>query len=361
MGQKWSVRAYREGDEDRIFELYKAVYPEKEYNHEKWLRWWRWMYKDNPAGPGRIWLAEHDGKIVGQHAIIPVEVKIGDKTVAGSLSLDAMTHPDYRRQKMFETLAKRVYDEAARGNTHLLYAILHANNFSYTGFIKKLNWFDVASMQIMLKPLNWRNVVTLKVNNNFLQRVLATGVNLVSNKVLIRTEKPPVTEGLTINQIASFDERFDEVWSKISNQFQIMVIRNKDYLNWRYSTPDVNYSIFVAEKASEIWGYVVSGYKIQSGVKVSRIFDMVAQSEEVMCCLISRLIEDCKQNRVDLIIYRLIANKTYRQVFKRNGFISVPFIKGFHLCAYSTSPSIHKEFLRNPQNWLVQTGDSDLV
>ncbi|MFC2002762.1 GNAT family N-acetyltransferase [Chloroflexota bacterium] len=359
MERRWSMRAHREGDEEGILELWKAVYPEKEYDPEKWLRWWRWLYKDNPAGGGRIWLAEHDGKIVGQYTIVPVKMKNGNKAVLGSQGLNLMTHPDYRRQKMFETLARKVYDEAEEDGLHIGYAFL--NKFSCPGFVKKLNWFDIGIMQPMAKPLNWRNAVKLKIKSRFLQRVLAMGASLLVNKVFFRTSKPPDMEGLTINQITSFDDRINALWAKVSTQHQIMVVRSKDYLNWRYGTPEVNYSIFAAEKAGEISGYLILEHKILGEIKVSIIFDTVAQSEEVMHCLVSKAVEDCQQKKAALILYSLIANKSYRRVLRKNGFISLPFLKGSRFCAYSSSPSIPKNFLKYSGNWLVQIGDSDAV
>lgn len=360
MKRKWSMRVYNEGDEEGILELWKAVHPEREYDREKWLRWWRWMYKENPAGEGRIWLAEHGDKIVGQYAIMPVNVKIGNKIVFSSQSLDTMTHPDYRRQKVFETLAKRVYDEAANDGIHIVYGF--PNKFSYPGFIKKLSWFDIAPLQIMLKPFNWRSAIRLKVKNKFLQKVLALGAGLVFNKIFFRTQQPPFAEGLAINQVSSFDDRINDFWAKVSSQHQIMVVRNKDYLNWRYSTPEANYSIFVAEKSGEIRGYLVLEHKLQGVTKVSYIFDLIAQSEEIMHCLVSKAMDDCQQKKVDLILYSLIANKTYRRILKRSGFISLPFLKGARFCAY-VSPQFTplEESLRNPQNWLVEPGDSDMV
>jgi RimJ/RimL family protein N-acetyltransferase len=358
MERKWLIREYKEGDEEGIFELWKAVYPDdREYNREKWLRWYRWMYKERPAGEGIIWLAEHNDKIVGQYAIVPVKLKICNKIVLGSLSLDTMTHPDYRRQKMFETLAKRVFDEAAKDGIPIVYCFL--NQFTYPCFINKLNWFDIGTMQVMLNPLNWENAVKLKIKKKILQRVLSVGASLIFNKVFLKPQKPPVVEGLTIKQATSFDERFDEFWNTIFNQHQIMVVRDKSYINWRYSMPNANYSIFIAEKANEICGYVALEHEIQKGTKLCFIFDLMAQSEEIMHCLVSRAVEDCRQNKVDLILYPLIANRAYHRVLKRNGFLSSPLEKPRHFCAYSNSPSISKELLRDPRNWIVQLGDVD--
>ncbi|MGA8849159.1 MAG: GNAT family N-acetyltransferase [Dehalococcoidia bacterium] len=360
MKRKWSMRAYKEGDEEGILELWKAVYPEREYDREKWLRWWQWMYKDNPAGPGRIWLAEHDSKIVGQYAIVPVKVKIANKTILGSQSLDTMTHPDYRHQKIFETLAIKVYNEAEEDGIHIVYGF--PGQFSYPGFIKKLNWFDVAAMKVMFKPLNWRNAIKLKIKNEFLQVVLAMGASWVFTKVFLGTRRPPFIESLNIKQVISFDDRINDLWAKISNQYHIMIVRDKDYLNWRYNAPGANYSIFIAEKVGEICGYLVLENKLQGGIKVSHIFDLTAQSEEIMRCLVSKSIDDCQQKKVDLIVYRLRANKTYQRILRRSGFISLPFLKGGRLCAYVSSEfTSFKESVRNSQNWLVQLGDSDEV
>jgi len=359
MDGTWSMRAYREGDEEGIFGLSKAVYPEKRYDHTEWLRWWRWMYKDNPAGPGLIWLAEHNNTVVGHYAIVPARLAINGKTVLACQGLDALTHPNYRRQKIFESLASKVYAEAARDGMYIVYGF--PNPFSYPIHIKKLDWFYIANMQLMLKPLNWRDAIALIAKNRSLGAILSPLATLLCNKAFLRRNKANALEGLTINKVASFDQRLDMLWARVANQFQIMVERKSDYLKWRYGAPEMNYSIFIAETHSEILGYLVSKHLSAGGIKVNIVFDMLAQSEDVLHCLITKAIRDCQQNGVALIQYQLRANKVYQRVLKRNGFISLPFSKGSHFCARSSATDISKQFLGNPRNWFVQMGDSDLV
>jgi GNAT superfamily N-acetyltransferase len=358
MEPKWIIRAYRDGDEEGILELWKAVYSDMQFDREKWLRWWRWMYKENPAGNGWIWLAEDEGKIVGHEALIPIVVKIGNRIVKVAQAVDLMVHPDYRYQGMFLKLERTALNEAEHKGLRI--TIGFSNKAAYQGHIK-LGWFAIGRMSWLIKPLNWVNAIKLKVKNRFLQVVLATGAGLVFNEIFWRIQKAPVIKGFTITQITSFDERFDEFWSRICDQSQIMVVRNKAYLNWRYSTPDANYSVFAAEKDHRICGYIVLHYKIQNGVKRSTIFDVMATSEEIVHCLISRAIAESRQKGMDVILYSSITNKTYHGILKKNGFMPLPFINSGHFSIYSSSPSISKEFLSNPQNWLVQTGDSDAV
>lgn len=355
MERKWLARPYQEGDEEGILELRQAVYPEKEYDWDKWLRWWRWMYKGNPAGAGLIWLAEHNGKIVGQYPLIFMNMKVRCEVVRASQNVDVMTHPDYQHQGIFYTLARAALKNVGKEGVHI--TIGFPNEAAYPGHIKS-GWFDICSMQILLKPLNWGNVLRLKTMNKFLLKLGTVGGGFAEHTVY-RTKEAPIIRGLTITQTSSFDDRINEFWTRVSNQHPIMVVRNKDCLNWRYSTPGVNYSILAAEKAGEIVGYLILRQGEEREVKVGRIFDMMAESAEVMHCLISKAIEQCIQNKTDLIFYHLIANKSYHQVLKWNGFISSPFIKGGRFCAYSSSPYIPMEFLKNPENWFVQIGDSD--
>jgi hypothetical protein len=252
-----------------------------------------------------------------------------------------------------------VYTEAAQDSMYIVYGF--PNPFSYPIHIEKLDWFYIANMQLMLKPLNWKDTIVLMAKNKCLGTILSPLAALLCNKAFLKRNKTNATEGLTINKVASFDRRFDMLWARVANQFQIMVERKSDYLNWRYGVPEMNYSIFIAEKHSEIWGYLVSKHVAVGGIKVSIVFDMVAQSEDVLNCLITKAINYCQQSGVALIQYQLIANKVYQRLLKRNGFIALPFLKGSHFCARSSSTDISKQFLANPDNWFVQIGDSDLI
>jgi len=353
------IRAYKEGDEEKILELHKAVHPERKYDKELWMEWWHRMYKENPAGAGKVWLAEDDGKIVGQYALIPIVINIKSETITGAQSVDTMTHPDYRYRGIFESLARKTYIEAAKEGIYIVYGF--PNKISHPGFIKKLSWFDVAAMQVVFKPLNWTNTLKIRIKNKFLLKLGGIGGNLV-DKIFYRAKRAPAVEGLTIAQVSSFDERINELWARVSSQYQIMVVRNKDYLNWRYcAVPGVNYSIYIAEKAGQICGYLVLRCMQREQIEAGIIFDIIAQSGDTARYLVSKAIEHCKQEKVDLIYYSTIANKAYIRAFRKNGFISVPFIKGGRFCAYSSASHISREFLRDPQNWLVQLGDSDIV
>lgn len=358
MESKFLIRPYKEGDEEGILELWKAVYPERKYDKHQWMRWWHWKYRDNPAGSSQIWLAEDEARIVGQYPLIFMNMKIGNHILKVFQNVDLMTHPDHRYQGIFSKLESQALNETERDKVYI--TIGFPNKAAYPGHIKS-GWFDVGAMQVLLKPLNWTNTMKVQIKNKFLLKLGGTSGNLV-DKVFFRAKKKPAVEGLTIAEVSSFDERINELCTSVSNQYQIMVVRNKDYLNWRYcAVPGVNYSIYIAEKGGQICGYLVLRCMQREQIEVGIMFDIFAQSEDIAQCLVSKATEHCMREKVDLIYYSAIANKTYIRAFRKNGFISVPFIKGGRFCAYSSASHISREFLRDPQNWLVQLGDSDMI
>ena len=362
MGQAWSVRAYKGGDENEIFELMEAVYPEKKYDREKLMRWWRWMYMNGPAGVSRIWIATHGDKIVGHYPLIPTNMKIGNEIVISSQNIDLMTHPDYRHQGMFSTLEKKALIESDKEGINVTYGF--SNESAYQGHLKS-GWFDVCPMQVTFKPLNLENILKKGISNKLLLKFCTVIGNLFLS-IFYKTKKPPEVDGLVISKITSFDSRINDFWKKVSNAQKILTVRDKEYLNWRYcDVPDADYTIFLAEKNEEICGYIVlRAVKVPEvrGLLLGCIFDILAlpDQDDVIHCLISRAIEYFEKEKVDAIGCKMIVDKRFQKVFRKHGFISSRFIKYGHFCVYTSYQTLY-ELLKDRKNWFIQLGDSDFI
>jgi hypothetical protein len=144
-------------------------------------------------------------------------------------------------------------------------------------------------------------------------------------------------------------------------------VRDKEYLNWRYcDVPDVDYTIYLAEKNKEICGYIVlRSVKVPEvrGLLLGCIFDILAlpDQDDVIHCLISRAIEYFEKEKVDAIGCKMIVNKRFQKVFRKHGFIYSSFIKYGHFCVYSTHQKISETYLKDMSSWFIQLGDSDFI
>lgn len=355
--RNWQIRKYKQGDEEEILKLWEVVHPERQFERKHWLKWWNWMYRRVPDG-SNILLAYDNEKLVGQFCVTLRKIKIGNDIKKAAHCLDTLTHPDYQRQGIMLTLFKATIDELAKQETDILYGF--PNEMSYQNNIR-LGFFDVRFRQKMIRVINWESFLRRWISNKFFLRLGALGVNTLY-KIVCRAPKVPVVKGLAITQVSCFDERIDEFWARVSSKFKISVVKNKDYLNWKYTeVPDLSYSIYIAEKGKTICGYLVLHYQKEEIKKLAVIFDFLAESEDIAQCLLHKANEHCRRDDIDYIFWAGIANKAYLRAFRKRGFISQPSPKIGRLVVRSSSPNISKDFLKNPQNWLSQLGDSDAI
>jgi len=361
MIRNWKVRDYVNGDEIKIFKLWQAIHPTNKRSLNDWLTWWNWMYKQNPAGQGIIFVADHNDMIVGHYAIVPMLMNVNKNIVVGSLSLDTMTHPDYRRLGIFEALAKATYSYGQSKGINLV--IGTPNIYSGPGLINKLNWFIVSSHQLFFKPLNWENALRHRIHNKILLKICGNIGKLSQHTIYRNRSKIP--RNINIIKISSFDDRIDEFWNDISHYHPITVVKNKEFLNWRYvAVPDKKYTIYIAETGNKIEGYIILRYETKKTRKIGLIFDMVVRPsrKDVIYLLVSKAIEYFSSENVDLIEYYMFTDKLFQRALRDMGFIKLPsFFEKNIFCIYSKIPVDTMEFLKDKRNWFVQLGDSDLL
>ena len=150
-GPRWSIREYREGDEKQIRELRGLTFHDSRDD-----RWFQWMYKNNPAGPAVIWLAEINRKIIGHNGQLPLRIKFGNKTNIGALGFDFMTHPDYQRQGILTKIRAKVYQSAVENDIKLTFGSALPRIFPvYT----KLHSFFVCEPPMLVKIISMGKVL----------------------------------------------------------------------------------------------------------------------------------------------------------------------------------------------------------
>jgi hypothetical protein len=356
MNKALSIRACKEGDEDEIFELTKAVWEEQVPEKERWMGGWQWMHIDNPAGISRTWLAEHDSKLVGQYPVIMENMKVEDKIIKGAQLIDTMTHPQYRHRGICSTLGGKALTEMEKGEIHLVYCFPTQQVYPLH---MKSGWLDVCAFQVMIKPLNLKNILQKRFIHSRLLLSIFTGVGNLIIKAFFRSKKVPDEDISKVREISHFDERINEFWNTVSSDYNIIRIRDKKYLNWRYvDIPNANYIIYLAEEGGKICGYIILGCKDASGLIFGSIYDIIAPSDrgDIIQGLIAKAVEHFNEEKADAIFSQMVPNKIYRKALLKSGFIPYFRSKG-RFIAYNASTKLSEAYLKNPKNWFIQLGD----
>jgi predicted N-acetyltransferase YhbS len=344
----WSMRKYRDGDEEQIRKLRGLV-----LSGAKDSQWWKWFYKDNPAGPALIWLAEADNEIIGHVAHVPIRMKIGDQEVTGAFGVDSMTHPDYQRRGILKKLQEKIAESSVEQGLCFSFGACLSHIMK---IYKKLRITEICQQHLFVKITFWGKFFNKRFG---IPCFLGNFIGCIWDFMAIRTSTKN-SENIEINQIFKFEQNINEFWHKASLQKQIMVVRDMEYLNWRYfEKPGDPYKVFIAKREEDVVGYIVFQQgKIEPTAGL--ILDLFTLPDDniVMEALIRKAINYFKEKGVLIIYCFMLPNTQYYPVLKRFGFIRRDSDLHFDIDIYNNN--ISKEFVTNPQNWYFVRGDTDV-
>jgi hypothetical protein len=318
-----------------------------------------------------MWVArdKQNSKLAGSYSVIPLRMKLGNKEVTGSLSMNTMTHPDYRKQGIFKVLAEKTFESCQSKNIPITIGLPNAN--SYPGFTGALKFKDVGSRSLLVKPFNAGFVIDKFIKNKFVKKVLSpvanVGLKLCAVKGLwSRSYDPKVS----IVEVSAFGKEFDEFWNKVSKDYNNIVVRDGRFLNWRFvSCPTRNYKTFKAVIQGEMVGYlVVSVDKHHSyDCQVAFIVDLVVNSkldkDSVYKALVLAAEKWAISNKADFIGMHVPPHLESCKMLKKFGYIDVPkrFIGGSQamIVRPHLQDSIIDEQALDFSNWFLMDGDND--
>lgn len=115
-----------------LVELQDKVYEQRglKFSVDSFRHW----YVENPLGPAVSFNAFDGDKMIAHYACVPTEMLIEDRVAKGLLSMATVTHPDYRGQGLFKSLAARTFECAKEEGYEFVVGVANANSFP--GFMK---------------------------------------------------------------------------------------------------------------------------------------------------------------------------------------------------------------------------------
>ena len=346
---QWIIRKYQEGDEEQIRELRGVT-----LSGSRDSRWWQWMYKNGPDGPAIIWLAEANQKIVGQAALLPLRVKIGDQNGKGALGFDWMTHPDYQRLGILTKLRERIYESAVENG------IFFSSGYSLAQIIsiyKRQQSLEICEPTSLVKLISLGKVLKSRFG------IPAIVGNLLGYAWELITGRVPSLHNtdIEVEQISSFDESIDDFWLKASELKKIMFIKDMKYLNWRYvEKPGNEYKIFLARRQRDIVGYIVIVLERKNIIRGSIIDILTLPHEDTVArVLIARAVGYLKDRGAAMISCLMVSDSSYYRILKKFGFVHRPSDLRFGIRIYDQT--LPEDFITNPDNWHHVRGDTDAI
>jgi hypothetical protein len=216
------IRNYRNGDEEGITSLFKDV-----FGKEMTLDQWRWKYYI--PGTGKIYskvVEDAAGHIIGHAGAIPLRGSFQNNPVQFFQIVDVMVHPGARgflgRKNIFEVMMKTLFEDIRKEFPDVFCYGFPGQRPFLLG--KRVGVYEEVEQAVACVKL-----------------VRSSSLNLHK-----------------IKPIKWDEEILNGIWSSVSGHFSLAVVRDKNYLLWRYATnPFFSYQLLGCFLFGKLTGWLV--------------------------------------------------------------------------------------------------------
>lgn len=313
----------------------------------------QWQFFKNPVHKTFVDIAYSDEakKVAAIYAVFPSFFKIGNNDYVGSQSMDTITDIDFRGKGLFTKLAKNVFSRLRESDVKLVYGF--PNGSSIHGFSTKLGWRVMDPVPFLFKPLR-TGYFTKKIKLlRFLPDIGIPSIRFRDNSIKVET-------------LNEFPQDVNKLWKTFSAHFKIAVIRDLNYLNWRYvEKPNEDYKIEAVFRDGVLKGFIVYTHKAKHGGNVGYIMELVYDPafKEIGNELLRNAAHNMRKQKADVILSWCFSHSPNFGAYKRNGFLNLPEKLRpieLHFGARSFDESLD-DIIHNRSDWYLSYSDSDTV
>jgi hypothetical protein len=283
-----------------------------------------WKFCDRPGKPSLLAVAVSENKIVGLSSNTFQKIKVGENLYQASTGTDAAVEPEYRRKGiMKKTMALR--DQVRKdigvamtwsftSNPILINMYKKEGRCTYPEKIVQLN--RIKDVDKHVKNRGWKypmlyslGISTLKIINS-----------------LFNFRRNHKTSDVRIASLDKFDDRYNQFWDKVKLQYNFIVERRSEYMNWRYMDPrGGDYRVRVACRGDEILGYCVSRID-QKNLDYPEGFIVDFLCKPSYDCASKLLLDDAinyfDENDVNNVKSLIVNGHPYVKLFLSRGFLA---------------------------------------
>ena len=310
-----------------------------------------WLYRENPDGPAKIWLAIDTDRdeIVGSGAVIPRRMYLDGNEQLGCLLADFWIHPQYRSLGPATQLQRACIEDFRAGRFSLCYDFPQS---SMGAVYKRLGILPKERLLRMTKPLRVDNKVTEIVPIRLLRPTLTT---LGNRWLALRDHTSRRLGKCTVSFYEGmFGEEFSAIAHRASAQYGVCVKRSAAYLNWRYRDHYfLRYEVFTARVETALLAYAV----VADAGEYAQIVDLFGVEDPlVLNQIVSYIISRCRDLGKIGINVQLLGSRHWVALFNSMGF---HIRESFPLLADGSASDGEANPAARTSKWFLTYGDID--
>lgn len=315
-----SFRGIEDGDEPRVLELLHAAFgmswPGLPLVGEP-IDYLRWKIRSPLIDSTDSTLMEIDRRPVGLAVRVAREAILrGKKYLVSAGGGDTCVHPDYQGMGLYRRLTNETNDLARRQFSFSLSDTTHP---AIEGTRQSRGVHPIAHpLDRMLRPLaSWTDDGDGNLPRRTARRLRFRWRQLLS-RLRWRPHRHPITQ--PVREIDRFDERVDVLSDRAAQVFDLILVRDAKFLNWRYCDQRAGrFRVTTVEDGGELLGYCVIRWHDATGT----VADLLAAPgrTDVVAALLQDAVRFGDQNHVEELVCILPRYHPYMETLHRLGFV----------------------------------------
>ncbi len=274
-----------------------------------------WLYRDNPHGPARVWIATdtESHAVVGLAAAFPRRLYVGEAVKLGCVLGDFCIHERYRSLGPALQLQRACLAEIDSGPFELCYDF---PSKSMMAVYRRLGVEPRERLVRLAKPLRANREIPKRVK----VQVVARGLSALTNLLLAlrdfrfvdgRNWASSVHEGLC-------GEEFSALARQIGSRYGVCIQRSAEYLNWRYlAHPLRRHEMLTARVQGALVAYAVF---TQTGEDAALVDLFGTNDLEILKGLVADVVAILRKRGVVTVSAPLLASHPWVALLCRLGF-----------------------------------------
>jgi GNAT superfamily N-acetyltransferase len=322
----YNVRLYMPGDEEGIVEVLKTSYPEWR-DAKSPLKHWKWKYLDNSYS-SHVVVADWDGKIVGVQQRLYLSIKVDEK-ISSAYGDDGAVHPDYRRKGIYKNMIRYIEELLKKKKIVLKFGIqIHEASEKMFERLGQVHFPFPISHMLQIKDVK-THFKKRPAKNNLVARIGFSVLKFLNRLKNIISHSETNSE-IEVEDISLFDDRINSFWENIRDDYNFIIEKNVEYLNWRYCDSRSNlkgkYYVKQAVKNNEILGFIVLETRRKDDYSEGYIVDLLTLPGRTAVArkLLAEASLFFRESDINVVHYRVVKNHPYQAIFSKQGFIEVP-------------------------------------
>lgn len=320
-------------------------------SHYQWLQ-------ENPHGKPLIWLVIHrkTNDIIGCHSIFPRKLWVRNKYILGGIGGDMFVEPRFRRRGIATELQRACLMEMKEAGIQVKYgfplgpnlrAILKAGGY-HIGIFKKME-FGLFGMRVVNKLCRKGafSFVPLRLTNKILYFYTMYKLSRFYNS----------SSGL--RQIYKFGTEFDKLVEDLFPSYGICVVRDSEYLNWRYFKNPLRPHVILGYEANGVLcGFACLEF---SKYECYLVDFFVKNDDELVESFVCAIVKFAVSKGSNLILSIINPVGLYARNFRNCGFrLGLDLVDGFPLDIMVPRSENDSAYLMDIRNWHLTYMDIDI-